>query len=165
MKIDIYAAVSQDGFIARKNGDTDWVKDEELFEKMCRTYGVICLGRTTFDEFGGPAVDGVQHIVLSQGPQKSELPNVHFVKNVDEAIAKAAVLGFSHLLVIGGAKANQSFIEAGRADKLILDRHAIRLGKGIKLFGTLRREVPCVVKNETPHFGFVHMECDILRLQ
>lgn len=163
MNIDIYAAVSRDGFIARENGDTDWVKDEGLFEEMCRTYGVICLGKTTFDEFGGPAVDGVQHIVLSHKPQKSTHPHTYFVTNVGEAIKKAEELGFSTLLVIGGAKTNQSFIEAGRADKLILDRHAVNLGKGLKLFGALRREVPCVVKSETPHPGFVHIECEILR--
>lgn len=163
MQIDVYAAISQDGFIARENGDTDWVKDEELFEQMCREYGVICLGKTTFDEFGGPAVNGIQHIVLSRTLQKSEHPNVHVAASVDEAITKAEELGFSRLLVIGGAKTNQSFAASGHIDKLILDKHAIALGKGIKLFGNLGHDVPCVVKNETPYAGFVHIDCNVIK--
>ncbi len=44
----MYAAVSIDGFIATNDGDSDWVLDDELFEKIVNEHGCIALGCTTF---------------------------------------------------------------------------------------------------------------------
>src|SRR5687768_8529955 len=100
MKVDLYIAASVEGFIADRYGNTAWVADEELFEATTRKYGCICMGHATYREYGGPAFEGVQHIVLAHKiPKKNKHESVHFVTNVDEAMAKARELGFKKLLV------------------------------------------------------------------
>jgi len=155
MQVDIQAAVSVDGFIARENGDTDWVQDLELFEQTSREYGCIAMGRTTYDEFAGPAFDGVQHIVLSSKPQKSAHETVHFVQTVEQALAKAKELGFAKLLVIGGSQTNGSFMQAGVVNNLLLDIHPILLGKGKRLLEGFSKEAQLRLQSSTQNQAFL----------
>lgn len=134
MKIVVQAAISADGFVATISGNTDWVKDLDLFEQACKQYGCVVMGSTTYSEFEGPAFDDVQHIVLSNQSQDPKEPNVHFVTSVDSAVSKAKQLGFDKLLIIGGGKTNGSFLKAGVVSEILLDIHPLVLGQGIKPF-------------------------------
>jgi dihydrofolate reductase len=136
MQVAIYIAASLEGYIADAKGGTDWVADDELFEQIARTYGCICMGRNTYDEYGGPAFDGLQHIVLTKRlPKKTTFDNVHFASSPQEAIKLAKNLGFKKLLVIGGARTNQAFMQAGVVKKVYADIHPFLLKKGIPMFG------------------------------
>lgn len=140
MKVDIQAAVSADGFITDAHGGTDWVRDLELYEQLCRQYGCIVSGRATYDEFG-PAFNDVQQIVLSSQSRTDEHANIHFVSTVEQALAKAQELGFDNLLVIGGGRTNGAFMRAGVVNKLMLDIHPLILGQGKQLLGDFDGQV------------------------
>src|SRR3989344_5951900 len=51
----LHLAVTQDGYIARSNGDSSWVShaDEELFMARARDAGCLVVGRTTFEQYRG----------------------------------------------------------------------------------------------------------------
>jgi len=137
MQVDLYAAVSVDGFVAREDGDSDWVQDDELFEHTAKEYGCVALGRTTFEQYEGELypLKGVQHIVLTSDTKpKSEYKNVHFAHSVAAAIEYAEKLGFKKLLVIGGAKTNASFANASVLQRLLLDPgRASRAGVALRV--------------------------------
>lgn len=163
MRVDIYLAASLEGFIADAKGGTDWVADDELFEKTAREYGCICMGRTTYDEYGGPAFDGVQHIVLTKRlPRKTKYDNVHFAATPQEAMTLATQLGFNKLLVIGGARTNQAFMQAEVVQKVYADIHPILLGKGIPMFGDYQAKFDFNMQgNDWHNEGFMHAEYTI----
>lgn len=162
VQVDLYAAVSADGFIARENGDTDWVADDELFEQTCKAYACVVMGRATFEEFGGPPFDGVQWLVLSSNGRPREYKDVRFVNSARQAIDKAKAFGDSKLLIIGGAKTNRSFMEAGAVQKIMLDIHPLVLGGGIRLLGDYNgpRQLT-LTSNETMSVGFTHLEYNV----
>jgi dihydrofolate reductase len=158
MEVTIQAAVSADGFIAKEDGGTDWVQDLELYEQMCRKYGCIAMGRTTYDEYGGPAFEGVQHIVLSRRTQQSAHQNVHFVQSAEQAVAKAKELGFDKLLVIGGGQTNGNFMQTGLAKRLLLNVHPLILGRGKPLFGHTKIGTPLHFKSVKQHPAFIQIQ-------
>ena len=160
MEVTISAATSIDGYIANNEGETDWVSDWELFEKTCKAYGCIAMGRTTYEE-GGSIFAGVQHIVLSTSHQRVR-QGIHFVSSAKQAVDLAKRLGFTKLLVIGGSKTNQSFIESGLVEKLVVDVHPLILGEGKRLFGQERtkHKLHLVAAREYKE-GFVHIEYEL----
>lgn len=62
-------ATSIDGYIAKKNGDSDWVSEVDAanFEQKIKEMGCIIVGRKTFDQYQGDLypVPDVTNIVLS----------------------------------------------------------------------------------------------------
>ncbi len=137
MKILLYNAVSLDGFIARKNFDSDWVspKDSELFESRCKKAGCIIVGRHTFEMYPDLyPMPGVLSIVLSS-TQSGKSQGFEHVANPGEAVALANKLGYEDVILVGGAKANASLFSAGFIDEVILDVHPFYLGDGIGVFG------------------------------
>ena len=165
MHVTMMMAVSADGFIAKPGGDSDWAVDNELFEQTVRGYGCVVLGRKTFTQYQGEIypLESVQHIVLSKHPTISGYKNVQFVTKPQLALDKAAELGFDRLLLIGGAKANTAFMQAGLVNTVALDVHPRLLGKGVKLTagweGDMQLELASSYENSK---GFLHCEYKVL---
>lgn len=160
MEAHIYLAASLEGYIADAKGGTDWVADDELFEQTVKKYGCICMGRKTYDEYGGPAFEGVQHIVLTKRlPKKTKFDNVHFAATPQEAMELAKTLGFKKLLVIGGARTNQAFMQAGAVKKVYADIHPFLLKKGIPMFGDYQAKFDFKMRSSKWYDqGFTHAE-------
>jgi dihydrofolate reductase/8-oxo-dGTP pyrophosphatase MutT (NUDIX family) len=163
MKVDLYIAASLEGFIADEHGSTSWACDEALFEKTVRDYGCICMGHTTYTEYGGPPFDGVQHIVLARRlPKKATPKGVHFATSVHGAMERARTLGFTKMLVIGGAKTNQSFMQADVVQRIYTDIHPILLGRGLQMFGDYQAKFDFTMQKHRWHKdGFMHAEYTI----
>lgn len=160
MRVDLYIAATLDGFIADEHGNTDWVLDDGLFAKTVQSYGCICMGRTTYSEYGGPAFKDVTHIVLTHKiPKRSKSIPVHFVTSVEEAMAKAKGLGFKKMLVIGGAQTNQSFMQAQVVRRVFTDIHPILLKNGLQMFGDFKAKFDFKMAKHTWYgAGFMHAE-------
>jgi dihydrofolate reductase len=138
MSITIYSAISLDGFLATKDGGTDWVLDWDLYEKTCKDFGCVVMGKNTYDE-GGSIFEGAQHIILTSSSESPEEESITFAKTCEEVIKIAESKGFDKLLVIGGAKTNQSFLECAQVSQLIVDVHPLLLEDGLPAFGRLNR--------------------------
>lgn len=133
-------ATSIDGFIAKKDGDSDWVSpvDTENFEKAIQENGCIIVGRRTFEQYQGDLypVKGITNIVVtSDTNKKSNDDNVHFVNgSAEQIISFVKSKGHDKALLIGGGKTNALFLNAGVIDEIVLSVHPLVLGDGIKLF-------------------------------
>lgn len=160
MKASVYIATSLDGFIARENGDLDWLPgsdgtsgngesgDEDFgYKAFMDSVDVLVMGRNTFEtvlSFGQWPYGSKRVVVLSSKltqvsdklPKTVELWSgslTGLIKNLRESGAK-------HLYVDGG-KTIQSFLNAGLIQEIIITRIPVLIGKGIPLFGPLDKDV------------------------
>jgi len=139
MKVTLYMAISIDGFIAKKDGDSDWVSpvDSANFEQKIKEKGCIFVGRRTFDQYQGDLypVKGTTNIVLTSNISlKSEKDNVIYAQSPSDAIKRAQAKGHDKALLIGGGITNGLFLREGLIDEVFLSVHPLILGAGIKLF-------------------------------
>jgi dihydrofolate reductase len=155
-KIIVSLAVSADGYIARPNGDVEWLNrrphadyDMSAFYK---TVDTIIMGRKTYDWALAYAKkhkmkDGVfdtrlKNYVLSKKPPKRTAPEVEFVSESVKKFAKRlrAAPG-KHIWMMGGGKVIASFLDAGEID--VFDIHVIPtfIGKGIPLIAPRHRDI------------------------
>ncbi len=133
-------ATTVNGYIAGQNDDTDWVKDLEAMKKTVEDFGIIVMGRRTYNEcmkYNVFPYKGAFNIVMThaEGLLKKHEDNVLFTdlppKNIIELVGKK---GFDKLLVIGGGHINGSFLAADLINEIILDIHPLIMAKGINLF-------------------------------
>jgi len=138
MKVTLYMAVSADGFIADKHGDSDWVSvtDTKIFNQKIKDLGCLIVGRKTFEQYLGELypVSGVLNIVLTSKRAPSKDENTIFVNSPTEALFIAKSKGFESVLLIGGGKTNGSFHSEKLIDEVYFDIHPLILGEGIKVF-------------------------------
>jgi len=146
MKVTLYMAISIDGYIAKKDGDSHWVSeaDSKIFEKKIEEAGCIVVGRKTFDQYYNDLypVEGVTNIVLTNdATRKDKNENVIFVPSPKEALQVAEKKGYDKVLLIGGDHVNGTFIQENLIDDVFLSVHPLVLGEGIKIFENFRKQV------------------------
>ena len=140
MQITLYMGTTIDGFIAKTNGDSDWVSpiDAENFEKTMMEYGCIIVGRKTFEQFQGDLypVKGILNIVMtSDESMTSDDPEVMYAsQSPDEIVHIIEEKGHDKALLIGGGTTNSVFAKAGLINEVILSIHPLAFGQGIHLF-------------------------------
>ena len=170
MKKSVYIATSLDGFIARENGDLDWLpgsdgttESEDFgYNKFFESVDVMIMGRKTFEKvlsFGEWPYLNKKVIVLSdtykQIPQDFK-GNVELKSGSPEEIIKELITKGYKQAYIDGGKTIQKFLQAGQIDELIITRVPVMLGKGIPLFGPLNKSISLKLLNITSfHNGFV----------
>lgn len=102
-------AISEN-FAIGKDNKLLWHFPEDLKYFKTQTLGkIMIMGRKTYDSLGKPLPKRF-HIVISRSELKSEFPNVHFVKTIDEAIAFAKnQIGEypDEVMIVGGAEIYQ----------------------------------------------------------
>ncbi len=134
MKLTLYNAISIDGFIATKNGDTSWVNaiDWEVFEKLSyETKHLIC-GRTTYEEVlknNDFDTNLIELYCLTTQPKE----NNEF-KSPEDILKNLKSKSVDNALLIGGGITNASFLKENLIDEVILSIHPIILGDGVRLF-------------------------------
>jgi dihydrofolate reductase len=155
IKVSVFIATSLDGFIARSNGDLDWLTGAEStsteqdygYQEFMDTVDTIVLGRNTFElvlTFDTWPYSGKNVVVLSSKP--SAVPS-HLVDEVEwlslppqRLAERLAAQGATHLYVDGG-KTIQGFLRAGLIDELTITRVPVLIGTGVPLFGPLDHDV------------------------
>lgn len=145
MKVVLYMAMTLDGFVAKKDGDSDWVSpvDSKIFEQKIHEAGCIILGRKTFEQYQGELypVAGVLNIILTTNKRiKFNQPNVIYVLTPLEATKLAQEKGYDNALLIGGGTTNGLFLKENLIDEIFLTIYPLIFGNGIKLFANIEKE-------------------------
>ena len=161
MKASVYIATSLDGFIAREDGNLDWLPqpadgevtsgetDDALgFQAFMDSVDALVMGRNTYEavlSFGGEWPYGEKPvIVLSRHsvdiPERIAATVEANSNSLEDLIAQLADRGMCHLYVDGG-RVIQSFLRAGLIQQLIITRMPVLIGTGIPLFGPLGEDV------------------------
>jgi dihydrofolate reductase len=170
IKASVYIATSLDGFIARADGDLDWLtsandtqtNDDYGYQAFMDSVDVIIMGRNTFEKvltFDGWPYSTKKVVVLSS--RSLDIPS-HLSKSVEllalspeRVIAHLQEQGVGHIYIDGG-QTIQGFLKAGLITELIITRIPLLLGDGIPLFGATNRDIR-LTHLETRQFanGFV----------
>ena len=153
----VFVGVSLDGFIARPNGDLDWLMGdgggdsaEYGYNKFIAAIDAIVMGRRTFEKvltLGKWYYGDKRVIVMSHQPidvsvvQAREGVVEQMAGAPSEIVSKLAASGASRLYIDGGITIQQ-FLRAGLIHRLIISRLPVLIGQGIPLFGSLSRDVP-----------------------
>jgi len=144
MKITYSAAMSRDGFIARKNGDVSWLEELNidpnetgLAEFFAEVDGLV-MGRATYDfvhaHGSWPYEDKATWVCTSQPLAPLEGANLTVVDSIQQVIEGANQRQCKNLWLIGGGQLASAFLDKGLISQLSLAEMPISLGEGIPLF-------------------------------
>ncbi len=140
MKVTLLMAITINGFIASPDDDTEWVKDLDALYKTIAEFGIIVMGKRTYNEcvkYNVFPYKGAINIVMTHDKELlgKQMDNAVFTdKSPLEVVQLAKKKNFDKLLVIGGGHVNGAFLKAGLIDEIVLDVHPMIMAKGIKLF-------------------------------
>jgi dihydrofolate reductase len=151
MRASVFVGVSVDGFMARANGDLDWLPEgggePHGYDEFMASVDTLVIGRKTFETvlayetwpYGDKRV-----VVLSRRAVDLSAVREGNVQQMAgppaEIAARLADLGATHVYVDGGLTI-QDFLRAGLVQRLIITRVPVLIGEGIPLFGALPRDV------------------------
>lgn len=148
-KVILYIATSLDGFIAKKDGDLDWL--EKFPHPKSEDYGYVDLlnridatlmGKNTFDfvaKYDGPfPYPNSTNYVFSNSDLVSDLPIEIISGDAVEFLTDLKNQPGKDIWLIGGGRLNTSFANAGLIDEVIITQIPVFLGEGIPVFGTLK---------------------------
>ena len=172
MTLSVFVGTSVDGFIARPNGDLDFLPEDcepHGYDEFIASVDAIVIGRNTFEKvltFGAWPYGDKRVVVLSSRPIDLSLVKGGVVEQMagppNEIVSQLAASGAHHLYVDGGITI-QRFLTAGLVQRLTITRVPVLIGEGIPLFGSLPRDVR-LRHVATQHYpsGLVKSEYDIV---
>ena len=152
MRTSVYIGTSLDGFIARKDGNIDWLikfQNDEVnnsFKKFIATIDAIVMGRKTFEMVLGFSDWPYDKKVFVLSTSLKQIPGDLEGKVEILSMRPKDVLnylsrkGYSNIYVDGG-QVIQSFLQEDCIDELIITRVPVLIGKGISLFGALEKDL------------------------
>lgn len=171
-KISIYIASSIDGYIARKDGNLDWLQyghtgDEDYgFKKFISSIDALILGRNTYQVVSGFdewPYKGKRVIVLSNTLKEVRKEAELFSGQLTDLLSQLHSDNISHIWVDGGITASK-FLEAGLVDELTISIIAMVLGSGIPLFSIMNKEHQCRLVSSKPYpSGLVQSKYEVIR--
>ena len=152
MKTTVYVGTSLDGFIARKDGNIDWLvkyQNKEVhdsYNEFISRIDAMVIGRGTYEKVLSFPEWPYEKKVFVLSTSLKQIPGTLNEKATLVAMKPAALLnylsdkGFSNIYVDGG-KVIQSFLKEDLIDELIITRVPELIGTGIPLFGYLDNDL------------------------
>jgi dihydrofolate reductase len=172
-KIIVNLATSADGYIARPDGDIEWLtrrppaKGFHGMGKFMRSIDTMLMGRKTYDvglQMGAKFDSKAPTYVFSRQPPPASVPaSVEFVAG--------GIGGFANRLrdrkgkniwMMGGGEIIASFLDEGALDEFIISVVPVFIGEGIPLIAPRHRDVPLRLRSvqEFPD-GVVQLHYDV----
>ena len=161
-KIIVYIATSADGYIARPDGNVDWLNRPRTagdygMKAFYRSIDTILWGRKTYDValgFQKSGVEGsafdpnVKNYIFSHTPPDHPAPGTEFVKEpITEFAERLRASKGKNIWMMGGAGIIASFLDEGQIDEFIIHVIPTLIGEGIPLIRPSHRNIPLVSKS------------------
>ena len=135
-------AVSANGFVARRDGDEDFLPHEGRLQMLdfAKEYGHFIWGRKTYEAVQGwggdfmKDIENIPTIIVSSGKKSSYPKNVTVCSSPIEAVKVVEQQGHKKAFLSGGPTINTAFVKAGLVDEIILNYNPTILSDGVKLF-------------------------------
>jgi dihydrofolate reductase len=173
MTASVFVGTSVDGFIARANGDFDFLPEgggePHGYNEFIASVDAIVIGRKTFEKvlsFEAWPYGDKRVVILSSHPLNLSAAAGGVVEQMAgppaEIVSQLAARGAHHLYIDGGITI-QGFLRAGLIQRLIITRVPVLIGEGIPLFGSLPRDIR-LRHVATQHYssGLVQSEYEVL---
>jgi dihydrofolate reductase len=148
MKTNVYIGTSLDGFIARIDGDIEWLTEfandnaTHAYEEFMKGIDAVVIGRGTFEKILTFPSWPYKKKAFVLSTSLKQLPNTLSDKATllsmrpKELLSYLSGMGFSSIYVDGG-KVIQDFLKEDLIDDLIISKVPVLIGNGIPLFGFL----------------------------
>lgn len=171
-----FMAASLDGFIARTDGDIDWLmkydtgSEDHGYDAFIADKALILMGRGCYEKvlsFEAWPYE-LPVVVLSRQLAGTAVPErlrgkVSFLDLTPAAVMDAFAQQGIERIYLDGGRLIQSFIREGLLSDLVITRIPVLLGSGIALFGALPRDIDLeLVSNRSFPSGFVQSTYRVL---
>jgi dihydrofolate reductase len=149
VKASVFIGTSLDGFIARVNGDLDFLPpgggEPHGYDDFMATVDALVIGRKTFETvLSFDAWPYAKPVFVLSTHTLAPAPAGAVVERMSGApadiVSQLAARGIRHVYVDGGITI-QRFLRAGLIQRLIITRVPVLIGAGIPLFGELQRDI------------------------
>ncbi len=147
LKLSMYAAISLDGFIAKPDGNIDWLtehgsqadlENDDGYKKFLASVHALVMGGKTYRQvltFGDWPYRDKRCIIVSRTEAKTDLPDISFTTDSPDRIVECLQNeGCRHVWVMGGGEIHSLFLRAGLIDEMRIFMIPKILGEGIPLF-------------------------------
>lgn len=179
-KIIVYVATSADGYIARPDGDVEWLnrRPDDIdygMKAFYPTIDTILWGRKTYDwlldyfkqrgRTKGLFDTKMANYVFSRKPPKKPAPGVQFVSEPVKTFARRLrETPGKHIWMMGGGGLIASFLDAGEIDEFDIHVIPVFIGKGIPLVAPRHRDIALRLRSSTKfRDGVVRLRYEVLR--
>jgi dihydrofolate reductase len=179
-KIIVYIATSADGYIARPDGDVEWLNRRPRtvdygMRQFYPTVDTILWGRKTYEwllnyyakrgKTKGLFDTKVANYVFSRRPPKRVVSGVEFVSEPVKVFARRlrAASG-KQIWMMGGGQLIASFLDAGEIDEFDIHVIPVFIGEGIPLVAPRHRDVSLRLRSCKKYpDGVVRMRYEVAR--
>ncbi|HEX6648967.1 MAG TPA: dihydrofolate reductase family protein [Pyrinomonadaceae bacterium] len=152
-KIIVHIATSADGYIARPDGDLDWLTSRPApkgfygINAFMKTIDTKLLGRKTYDAsllLGGTFEPNGNYFVFSRhAPPPDVPPGVEFVNDsIGEFVKRLQEEPGKDVWLMGGGELIASFLDEHAIDEFVINMMPVFIGDGIPLIARRHLHVP-----------------------
>jgi dihydrofolate reductase len=142
MKITLCMEMSLNGFIARENGDEDFIPDSgfQNWLEVIRSSKYVMWGRKThnvvlaWEQAWQDELKGMNIVVVSADPGYQVDDRFKKASSPREAFRVFEQMGANNVFLSGGSELNSSFAKLGLIDELVVTVEPVAIGRGIPLF-------------------------------
>lgn len=179
MKLSVFIATSLDGFIARENGEIDWLEEANKitpkgedcgFVEFFSSVDALVMGANSYRKvlsFETWPYERKQVIVLSRKgvdvPESLKNKVQVTSETPKELVDRLSKEDYKHLYIDGGMVI-QSFLRDNLIDELIITKIPILIGKGKPLFGETPEDIKLnLLGSKVYDFGFVQVKYQVIK--
>lgn len=155
MKTILYMATSVTGKITAGADDTSWVEEadvERMDAEMTRC-GVMIMGKTTYESFGGDLPLGKALLVVMTHDKDLLAKNNEGLIFTDsspkEVLSMLEVKGYQEAMLAGGENLNSTFLSDNLVDEIRIIVKPIVIGQGKSLFDLPKNVILNLLSNTT----------------
>lgn len=167
-KIILFIASSLDGYIAKNDGNVDWlpVTGSSGYDDFYKFIDTVIMGKTTYDQiltFGAYPYQDKKSYVFTRNNNHKKDENIIFVNDVEKLIKNILSNLGMNIWLVGGSKIISNFINLGFVDEIIISIIPIVLGSGIPLFTNIQKETKFELIKTTDYGTLVELHYKILK--
>ena len=175
MRLSAFVGTSLDGFIARRNGQYDFLPadggEPHGYVEFIASVDTILIGRNTFEvvlklpvwPYSDKRVVVLSHRPLDFGGCTGKLEQMS--GDPVQIVRELAASGCRHIYVDGGITV-QDFLRAGQIHDITITRVPVLIGEGIPLFGSVPRDIQLQhISTRQYQSGLVTSEYEVLPAQ
>ena len=151
-KIIVHIATSADGYIARPDGDLEWLTSRPAPEgfygmnDFMKSVDTMLLGRITYEEslrLGAKFDSTSKTIVFSRAAPPADIPRgVEFVnEDVGALVRRLRTQSGKDIWLMGGGELIASFLDAQAIDEFVISVVPVFIGDGVPLIARRHRHV------------------------
>ncbi|WP_258102351.1 dihydrofolate reductase family protein [Marinoscillum pacificum] len=152
-RVKLFIATSLDGYIARSNGDVDWLYTDQDYgyTNFLETIDTVLMGGKTYRQvlgFGDWPYSTKKSYIFTHDLQSESTDEITFIHHdIPGCVRRLKKEKGKDIWLVGGAEINTILLEAGLIDELWIFKMPVLLGTGVPLFNSSKSETWLQIKD------------------